>query len=364
MSVRPCRVSDTSRGPDNHPISAASDNGFTPSGDFGYIRLATFAPEDDHLDSDALLDLAVKEFVRLLQLMPASGLILDVRGNGGGYVNFGERILQTMSPRTITPEPFQFVTTALTLQVTAAENWLSEWQKPLEMALATGAGFSQGFPITDPAQCNDIGQIYQGPVVLITDALCYSTTDIFAAGFQDHRLGTILGVHGNTGAGGANVWTHDEVLQQLSVTPNPFTALPAGVGMRVAARRSMRVGDRSGVPLEDLGVEPDERHQMTRNDLLKGNVDLIAHACTLLKKQKTQRLQLAAAGQAPVAEVQVMASNIDRVDLFVAGRPVASVDIGSSAKTIKLPKPAAATDLIEACGVRGGDLVVRTRLAS
>ena len=31
----------------------------------------------------------------------------------------------------------------------------------------------------------------------------------FAAGFQDHGLGPILGVSGNTGAGGANVWTHD-----------------------------------------------------------------------------------------------------------------------------------------------------------
>lgn len=53
------------------------------------------------------------------------------------------------------------------------------------------------------------GSHYHGPVVLITDAHCYCVTDIFTVGFKDHQIGHILGVDGNTGAGGANVWTHD-----------------------------------------------------------------------------------------------------------------------------------------------------------
>ena len=39
---------------------------------------------------------------------------------------------------------------------------------------------------------NLVGQRYFGPVVLITDARCYSATDIFAAGFADHEIGPIL----------------------------------------------------------------------------------------------------------------------------------------------------------------------------
>ena len=337
----------------------------TPSGVFGYIRLATFEPEDDRIDPDTLIDMAVKEFVRILRTLPPSGLILDVRGNGGGYVNFGERILQTLSPRRITPEPFHFVTSALSLQVAATESWLTEWAEPLEMALSTGAGFSQGFPITDPEQCNDIGQIYQGPIVLITDAFCYSTTDIFSAGFQDHGLGTILGVHDNTGAGGANVWDHTDVLQELSLKPNPFVKLPGGASMRVAARRSTRVGTRSGVPLEDLGVAPDERYFMTRRDLLEGNVDLIARAARILKGKKTQTLQLATTGSAPFGQVQVTATNVDRVDLVIDDRPVASADIGSGAPiSIAVPKPVTARNRVEAFGYRKGERVVRTRLGS
>jgi len=327
----------------------------TPSGTFGYIRLATFAPPQGDVNG------AVKEFVRLLKLMPLAGLILDVRGNGGGYVNFGERLLQTLTPQPITPEPFHFVSTALTLEIAQTEKWLSEWATPLATALSTGAGFSQGFPITTPASCNDIGQIYQGPVVLVTDAFCYSTTDIFTAGFQDHGIGKILGCHDNTGAGGANVWDY-ELLEQLSLAPNPFGPLPGGTGMRVAARRSTRVGERSGVPLEDLGVVPDERHFMTRNDLLKGNVDLIAHAAKLLKKQPSQTLTVTAAGHAPTTEVEINATNIDRVDLLVDGRPVESVDVAAAPTKVKLSKPLTGHRLV-AEGYRKNQLVASARLS-
>ena len=89
----------------------------------------------------------------------------------------------------------------------------------MELALQTGSPFSAGFPISDPKKCNEMGQRYFGPVVLITDALCYSTTDIFAAGFQDHEIGKVIGVHETTGAGGANVWEHSES-ERLHVVPN------------------------------------------------------------------------------------------------------------------------------------------------
>jgi C-terminal processing protease CtpA/Prc len=329
----------------------------TPSGAFGYIRLATFAPPNGEVDG------AVDEFVRILRTLPTNGLILDVRGNGGGYINFGERILQTLTPHRITPEPFHFITTAFTLKLTESVDWLNEWAEPLATALATGAGFSQGFPLTDPRDCNNIGQVFQGPVVLITDAFCYSTTDIFAAGFQDHEIGTILGCHSNTGAGGANVWDHAELLQELDVTPNPFTPLPGEAGMRVAARRSTRVGIRSGVPLEDLGVVPNERYFMTRADLLEHNVDLITRAAAILSKRLSFPLALAAVGRAPVMKVRVKSKNIDRVDLLVDGRPALSKDVSGGMVEITLPNSVKAGSTIVAEGYRKGTLVSSARRA-
>jgi len=71
----------------------------------------------------------------------------------------------------------------------ARAEFLRRWRPSIEQSVETGAAFSQGFPLLPEDAYNDIGQKYQGPVVLVTDALCYSTTDIFAAGFQDHHIG-------------------------------------------------------------------------------------------------------------------------------------------------------------------------------
>ena len=104
---------------------------------------------------------------------------------------------------------------------------------------------------------------------------------------------------------------------------------------------------------------------MTRRDLLEGNVDLIARAARILKSKKTRTLQLATTRSAPFNQVQVTATNVDRVDLVVDDRPVASADIGSGAPiSITLPKPATARNRVEAFGYRKGERVVRTRLGA
>jgi hypothetical protein len=180
----------------------------TSHGKFGHIRIWTF----DVADPDEF----VQEFVRLAGLLPPNGLIVDVRDNSGGLIHAGEQLLQVLTPRTIEPERLQFVNTPHTLRLcelnnpskTVSDLDLPPWLPSMQRAMETGSAFSASFPITSPEACNAIGQCYFGPVVLITSARCYSTTDIFSAGFQDHGIGKILGVDGHTGAGGANVWEH------------------------------------------------------------------------------------------------------------------------------------------------------------
>ena len=119
-----------------------------------------------------------------------------------------------------------------------------------------------GFPYRIPASVNMWGQVYHGPVVLITDAFCYSACDMFAAGFQDHGIGTIIGVDPTTGAGGANVLTHAQLLDDWA--GGPLESLPRQAQMRIALRRTLRVGPNAGLPVEDLGVTPDEPYNMSR----------------------------------------------------------------------------------------------------
>ena len=295
--------------------------------EYGWLRIFTFNVADD--------DSFVAEFVRLLESLPGSGLVIDVRGNGGGNIYAAERILQTLGPRRIEPERAQFATTPLNLRICRAHQPsatfpdldLGPWVASMADAVTTGAGYSAGFPITPETACNDIGQRYGGPVVLVTDALCYSATDMFAAGFQDHAIGPVIGVGGATGAGGANVWSHALLMMLTEADgatsgPSPYRLLPGGADLRVAMRRTLRTGDGAGDILEDLGVRPQIPYAMTRADLLESNRDLQQRAVAALATGRVHGLRVtlrARAGRLPL--VALRTTRIDRID--VSARPIA-----------------------------------------
>ena len=242
--------------PSTMPLVFRARSVVTASGTFGHLRIFTFSVQDPAA--------FVAEFVRLVELLPADGLILDVRGNGGGHIYAGEFTLQTMTPRRITPEPVQFSCTPLNLEICRRHKDnpthqidLGAWYPSMDQAVETGSIYSSAFAITPEDGANSIGQRYFGPVVLVTDARCYSATDIFAAGFQDHEIGPVLGVDDTTGAGGANVWTHGLLKALRDLPPDaesPYAPLPRQADMRVAIRRTLRVGKLAGTPVEDLGV--------------------------------------------------------------------------------------------------------------
>jgi Peptidase family S41 len=261
-----------------------------------------------------------------------------------------------LTPRPIDPERLHLINTPLTLRLATEVDWLSGWADSIRQAVETGATYSAGFPLDPVEDYNRFGQQYQGPVVLITDALCYSTTDIFAAGFQDHTIGRILGTSGNTGAGGANVWALELLSQLLPEEGSPFGALPQGASFRVSIRRTTRVGERSGVPVEDLGIVPDERHELTKNDLLNSNEDLIAHAGKMLAGLPAYALS----AEARDGRVTATTKGLSRIDAYVDGRPVLSLDVDDGENTFEL---AATSGLLELRGFDRDALAASRRLS-
>ena len=332
----------------------------TATGSLGYLRIWTFMVDD----ANAFLD----EAIRLLGLLPQDGLIIDVRGNGGGNLLCAEGMLQLFTPGTVEPTLLSLIATPLTVAISdgqlGEQSGLTPWHDSLAQAAQTGSAFSQGLPILPVADFNALGQHYQGPVVLITDALCYSATDMFAAGFRDNSLGPILGTAANTGAGGANVWTQD-LLRQLFGAP--FTTLPKGAAFRVAFRRTTRAGAAGGTPIEDLGIVPDAVHLMTTDDVLNGNVDLLAAAAKLIGALPVHRLDVTvgkASASTSRLRLKLSTSGIDRVDVAVDGRPVESVDVADGAKTITIAKPPAGAHTLGFAGFSADVLAVRTQVAT
>ena len=343
----------------------------TSSGSYGYIRIYTFAVDD--------VNKFIDEIRNQVKQLPQNGLIIDVRNNGGGDIWAGESLLQLFTPNHIKPELFGFINTPLTYELCRRNSPspyddLSPWFKSFEQIIDTGATFSQDVPLTPEDRCNNIGQIYYGPVLLITDALCYSTTDMFAAGFQDHKIGPILGTSGNTGAGGANVWTHTDIENYLRQgtgdSDSQIKSLPNESEMRVAMRRSLRIREREGMPLEELGVVPDASlyisestgiHKMTKQDLLSDNIDLINHAASILAKMPVYKLSLEISPDAEELKVKTETENVSRLDVFIDDRPQQSIDIKSNLTQFVLKRPQNKPSFIKVESYKDNNLVAAYR---
>ena len=359
---RPVQVGDNL--PTTMPTIFRAKQVSTSKGVLGYIRIFSFRSNN--------ADAFVEEFVRLAETLPQQGLIIDVRNNGGGLIYAAEQLLQTLTPRRIQPEPAQLVTTPMMLELCErnspsrryANLDFAAWMPSVKQALSIGAVYSNSFPITPEGAANKIGQRYFGPVVLITDSLCYSATDMFAAGFKDHEIGRILGVGNNTGAGGANVWTHSLLRDLLGPeNSNALQPLPGGAEMRVAIRRTLRVGANAGMPLEDLGVEVDDQHRMTRRDILEGNVDLFEHAAMILAERP--RYQLNATTRLISGNrlsLDLITENLDRIDISINGRPAGSYDLCDGPNRLNL-RSVMAGAILDLIGLKQGDLVIRRRVS-
>jgi hypothetical protein len=321
----------------------------TPHGRFAYVRIATFNVGD--------AGTFLQEFIRITGQLSQNGMILDVRGNLGGLIHAGERLLQLLTPRTIDPCRFHFLNSTRTEKITQRRAFQA-WHESIAQAVETGAEYSQGLTLLPAAAYNDIGQKYQGPVVLVTDALCYSTTDIFAAGFQDNQIGKVLGIDDSTGAGGANVWEYPLICDLLR-RPGQFPKdLPGSASFRFAVRRVTRIGRASGLPLEDFGVRPDEVHEFTRNDVLKRNVDLIRHAAAILGPLPKQRLIATRSGP---STFHVECANVDRVDAYIGDRPLTSINVQDGHYDLRVRSRRAGKELCLQ-GYRGEELVAATRV--
>lgn len=99
----------------------------------GYLRIWSFDVDDD--------DAFVAELIRLLALLPPSGLLVDLRANPGGLVWAAERALQLFTDATIMPTRFSLLATPVTRQMAESpfnRLELEPWSASLQDAVSTG----------------------------------------------------------------------------------------------------------------------------------------------------------------------------------------------------------------------------------
>ena len=274
---------------------------------FGYIAIQIFNTSVAFGLTLALLN-EFRRILLLLQPEAPDGLVVDIRGNPGGDIAAAENMLQMLAPAAIQAVNFHLANTQAALKVL---NEIAGMSNPPSLPspmtawlndrggtpLPSGPPLTSGQPLTTDLGLP--GQPYQGPVVLIVDALTYSAADMFAAGFADNRIGKIIGPDASTGGGGASMWTFDQLSQFLSALPDAgmsLQALPHGADMSLALLRCSRIGPSAGVPIEDRGVQPDIVCPRTLEDLLASaglpvQSHLLASACDTLAGMPIHRIE-------------------------------------------------------------------------
>ena len=235
--------------------------------DYGYVRLHEFLDDDEGRFVDAVAE--------SLEQLPPAGVIVDIRGNPGGDVVVSERLLQLFAGEPLDRQPMQLRNTRLALSLTGTDAFV-RWEETVRQGMDAGGGYSAGYPWAGDG-FDAPAQAYKGPAVLIVDGLTYSAGDMFAAGWQDNGVGPIVGTAARTGAGGATRLTYNELRSLLGTRPPRLPDFGLADRFTVAICRTSRVGAKTGVLVEDFGVEPDLR-PLTRRDLLERNADLLSYA--------------------------------------------------------------------------------------
>jgi C-terminal processing protease CtpA/Prc len=180
------------------------------------------------------------------RILPAAGLILDIRENGGGSSTTGYAILAHL-----TEEPF------------LGSRWRTPEYRPAFRAwnrapAPYGQDGSSNAPIAGPR--------FRGPVAVLIGARTYSAAEDFAVAFDAMQRGPLVGepTGGSTG-------------QPLTVR------LPGGGAARICTKRDSYP---SGKEFVGVGVQPTAKVAPTVADLLAGRDPVLERALEIVAAPK------------------------------------------------------------------------------
>ena len=189
--------------------------------DIGYVLLRGF-PEPSVLDS-------IDKDVATFQAEGVHALVLDLRGNSGGRIDVGTRLLAHFLP-----------------------NGSGVYQE-VDRGGQNSTHSTRG------------GSAYDLPLVVLVDGGTASMGEIFASAVQAHGAATVLG---STTAG--------------SVAAAQVFSLPDGSGLQVTV---FEILSADGKPLNKVGVVPDEVIDPAPADTANGGDPVLARAVEILHDQ-------------------------------------------------------------------------------
>lgn len=246
-------------------------------GDIGYLRIPSMTSDDAELDA---LEDAMRSF------RDTKGLVIDVRGNGGGSRDALRRLL----PYFMAPDAEPVVTNVAAARLSPGQrggsgvladrglypaDWdgydaaqrraIAKFLKTFEPSWRLPARkFSPFCFLVQRHADNGDAYHYDKPVVVLIDRVCYSATDIFASAFSVLPQVTLAGEPTSGGSGRARTFE----------LPN------SGIRLRLSSMASFRP---DGALFEGNGVVPDIVLETAPSDLIGASDTVLQRALELLR---------------------------------------------------------------------------------
>lgn len=221
---------------------------------------------------------AFQDLRKIISKLPRNGLIIDVRGNDGGFVNNTYMLLRTFSNVSIGTYPAVGRVSRLALKY--AKRTGSPDPQVYKTAIRLGEPYTGPifdiFSETFRKNVDRFNPIFNGPVVAIADGASLSAGEIFATFCRDYRVCQLINVDGSTAGLGDAVSYYSALKRVGNVTF--FPDFPLNISISSASLRIFRSGIRSGAPISFFGVEPDVKYNYTKEDILNDNQDLLRFA--------------------------------------------------------------------------------------
>ena len=256
----------------------------------GFIRIPSFAPSSTTT--------AVRAFSTEIQFFQQNtdGLVVDVMGNGGGSLCYGNTLASYLIP---------FVWQGVSEQLRASLIWQASFSSSLESAKASGApawviatyaaylaeikqalsqnrGRTGRLPLcgtvfeVSPPTLSGSSIAFTKPVLVVTDNFTLSTAESFTMALQDNKRATVFGMR--TDGGGGNVVGYSEI----TAYSQGSTRVTEGLIQRL---NPVSANGYPSLPFYDgVGIQPDMvQDYMTADNLSTGGAAFVTAFTTAIR---------------------------------------------------------------------------------
>jgi hypothetical protein len=210
-----------------------------------YLKIKSFRTTDSYEDAKDIQAIFEKNLSGL------DAIIVDVRSNYGGQIDFSEYVASLFYSEKPKQVPFKIRANESTRELfDSNESWYKIIDTNLNSKELVGPDF-----ISAKGLLKRFPYIHYPKIALLTNAECFSSCEIFAAAMKDFAHAKIYGTNDTTFGGGANVWDHD-YFSPAFLLNGVSESVPGQVKIRATVRNGHRPSDQSII--DDVGIKSDK----------------------------------------------------------------------------------------------------------